>query len=67
MFRGIWEKRLGGYFQPVEILEINMYLQIESLRDGRWRKGIPAINSKKYEINQIFNLKFYHDLQTQNY
>jgi len=60
-------ERLGGYFQSVEILEINMYLQIESLRDGRWRKGIPAIKSKKYEISQIFNLKFYHDLQTQNY
>jgi transposase-like protein len=60
-------ERLGGYFQSVEILEINMYLQIESLRDGRWRKGIPVIKSKKYEISQIFNLKFYHDIQTQNY
>jgi hypothetical protein len=44
-----------------------MYLQKKSLRDGRWRKGIPAIKSKKYDITQIFNLKFYHDLQTQNY
>jgi putative transposase len=60
-------ERLGGYVQSVEILEINMYLQIESLRDGRWRKGIPAIKTKKYETTQIFNLKFYYDLQTQNY
>jgi len=56
--------KLGGYFQSVEILEINYLLEIERLKQGRWKNPIPHIKGNLYEIKQIFNLKFYH--QTQN-
>ena len=59
--------RLGGYFQSIAILEINILLQIENLKENKWKKGIPAFKAKAYEINQIFNLKFYYEKETQNY
>jgi len=30
--------RLGGYFQSVGILEINILLQIENLKENKWEK-----------------------------
>ncbi|MBC7361419.1 MAG: transposase [Candidatus Aminicenantes bacterium] len=57
--------RLGGYFQSVEILEINLLLQTERLKQGKWKNPLPVLKSRAYEIQQLFNLKFYE--QTQNY
>ncbi len=56
--------RLGGYFQSVEILEINLFLQRERLLQGRWRNPVPILKANAYELRQIFNRKFY--AQTQN-
>jgi len=56
--------KLGGYFQSVSILEINMMLQVDRLRQGKWRKPIPMLKARAYEILQLFNMKFY--AQTQN-
>lgn len=51
--------KLGGYFQSVNILEINMMLQVERLKRGKWRKPVPSIRARVYEILQLFNMKFY--------
>ena len=50
--------RLGGYFQSVEILEINLFLQRERLIQGRWRNPVPILKANAYELRQIFNRKF---------
>jgi transposase-like protein len=57
--------KLGGYFQSVEILEINLLLQTDRLKQGKWKNPLPVLKSKAYEIQQLLNLKFYE--QTQNY
>ncbi len=56
-------KRLGGYFQSVSILETNLMLQIDRLKQGKWKKPIPMLKAKAYEILQIFNAKFYAQTQ----
>jgi len=56
--------RLGGYFQSVDILEINLMLQVDRLKQGKWRKPVPMLRAKAYDILQLFNIKFYD--QTHN-
>jgi len=56
--------RSGGYFNSVEVLEINIYLQRENLRRTKWKKAVPMINAHIYEIQQIFQLRYLN--QTQN-
>jgi len=55
--------RLGGYFQSVEILEMNLFLQRERLLQGRWRHPVPILKANAYELRQIFNRKFYAPTQ----
>lgn len=55
--------RLGGYFQSVEILEVNLFLQRERLLRGRWKNPVPALKAIVYELRQIFNRKFYAQTQ----
>ena len=56
---------LGGYFQSVDILEINLLIQRDNLKNRKWKKSIPAFKGASYEILQLFNKKF--SIQTQNY
>jgi transposase-like protein len=56
--------KLGGYFQSVSILEINMMLQVDRLKRGKWRKPVPLVRARAYEILQLFNMKFH--VQTQD-
>jgi len=56
--------RLGGYFQSIEILEINLFLQRERLLMGKWKNPVPILKANAYELRQIFNRKF--PGQTQN-
>lgn len=55
--------RLGGYFQSVNILEINLMLQIDRLKQRKWKQPIPILKAKAYELLQIFNAKFYPKTQ----
>ncbi len=55
--------KLGGYFQSTEILEINFMLQVDRLKQKKWRNPIPILKAKAYEILQIFNSKFYQQTQ----
>jgi putative transposase len=37
----------------------------DNLKNGKWKKPIPAFKGASYEILQLFNKKF--SIQTQNY
>jgi hypothetical protein len=34
---------LGGYFQSVDILEVNLLIQRDNLKNRKWKKPIPAL------------------------
>jgi transposase-like protein len=54
----------GGYFQSVEILETNIYLQRENLRRGKWKNGVPILKKCSYNILQLYNMRY--EMETQN-
>ncbi|MFP3256961.1 MAG: hypothetical protein RXO36_04100 [Candidatus Nanopusillus acidilobi] len=56
---------LGGYFQSVEILEINILVQRDVLKNNKWNKPVPTFKGSSYEVLQIFNRRFCYE--TQNY
>jgi putative transposase len=56
---------LGGYFQSVEILEINILVRRDILKNNKWSKPVPALKGSSYEVLQIFNRRFCYE--TQNY
>ena len=49
---------LGGYFQSVDILGINLLIQRDNLKNKKWKKPVPAFKGSSYEILQLFNKKF---------
>jgi transposase-like protein len=53
-------QKLGGYFQSLNTLETNYFLQIERLHNDKWRLPAPLLASNVYEILQVFNLIFNH-------
>lgn len=56
--------KLRGYFQSVGILEMNLLLQVDRLKQEKWKKPVSMLKSKTYDIRQLLNIKFY--AQTQN-
>ncbi|MCD6221628.1 transposase, partial [bacterium] len=58
--RQIEDRRIkcGGYFQSIEVVDINSYLIWENLENGRWRKPIPNLKGNEYKIRQLFKLRF---------
>jgi len=50
----------GGFFQSMDILNVAIFIVSDKL-NLTWKKPIPMIKSKLYELNQIFNLKFYEE------
>jgi transposase-like protein len=50
----------GGFFQSMDILNVAIFIVSDKL-NLTWKKPIPMIKSKVYELNQIFNLKFYEE------
>lgn len=55
--------KLGGYFQSVGILEINLMLQVDRLKQGKWKNPVPILRAKAYDLLQLFNIKFYQETQ----
>jgi len=51
-----YEKR--GIFQSEKVLGVNIWLTYKRLKEGKWAKPMPQIASCKYEIHQLFNLRF---------
>jgi len=41
-----------GYF-----LEVNLLIQRDNLKNGKWKNPIPAFKGASYEISQLFNKK----------
>ncbi|ADQ39611.1 transposase mutator type [Caldicellulosiruptor acetigenus I77R1B] len=56
--------KLGGYFNSVDVLEINIYLQRENLKQTKWKNPVPMIKAHIYDIHQLFQLRYF--TQTQN-
>jgi transposase-like protein len=50
----------GGFFQSMDILNVAIFIVSDKL-NLTWKKPIPMIKSKLYELNQMFNLKFYEE------
>ena len=68
-FNSLLEKiklRLGGYFPSEQILGINIMLQCEKLHQTKWKNPHNIIRSELYEINQLFNLRFYNHESVSN-
>jgi len=52
---------MGGFFQSEEILGINIILQLERLKEGKWNMPNPHFKHYEYELLQIHKLKFKDD------
>ena len=50
----------GGFFQSMDTLNVAIFIVCDKL-NLTWKKPIPMIKSKLYELNQMFNLKFYEE------
>ena len=50
----------GGFFQSMDILNVAIFIISDKL-NLTWKKPIPMIKSKVYELNQMFNMKFYEE------
>ncbi len=50
----------GGFFQSMDILNVAIFIVSDKL-NLNWKKPVPMIKSKLYELNQIFNIKFYEE------
>ena len=48
----------GGYFQSIKTAEVALYVAIDRLSKGRWRKPLPAVREVIYELRQMFNSRF---------
>ena len=49
---------LGGYFPSQQALEVNLFIQVVNLQDRWWRRPIPTVRAKSYELLQIFAMKY---------
>lgn len=51
-------------FNSKEVLEINIYLQRENLRRGKWKNGVPILKKCSYNILQLYNIRY--EMKSQN-
>lgn len=49
---------LGGYFPSERSLEVNLFIQVVNLQDRWWRKPVPTVRAKSYELFQIFAMRY---------
>ena len=49
---------LGGYFPSQQALEVNLFIQVVNLQDRWWRRPVPTVRVKSYELLQIFAMKY---------
>jgi len=48
----------GGYFQSVKTAEISIYVIVNRITLGIWRKPLTVSKEVLYEIRQILNSRF---------
>ncbi len=51
-------QRMGGFFQSQDILGINIILQLDALKAGKWKSVIPHFKNHEYELLQMHRAKF---------
>ena len=56
-----FRQNMGGFFQSEEILGINIIIQLERLKEGKWNMPNPHFKHYEYELLQIHKLKFKDD------
>ena len=49
---------LGGHFPSRQALEVNLFIQVVNLQDRWWRRPVPTVRAKSYELLQIFAMKY---------
>lgn len=49
---------LGGYFPSQRSLEVNLFIQVVNLQDRWWRRPVPTVRAKSYELLQIFTMRY---------
>jgi len=49
---------LGGYFPSERALEVNLFIQVVNLQDRWWRRPVPTVRAKGYELLQIFAMRY---------
>ena len=47
-----------GYFQSVKTAEISIYVVVNRIKQGKWKKPLTVSRSIVYELRQIFNSRF---------
>lgn len=50
--------RMGGFFQSQDVLCVNVFLTIDSLRQRKWYKGVPLVKGNLYQLRQLFAQKY---------
>lgn len=53
-------QRLGGFFQNQEVLNINIHLHYQRLKEDKWSKGVPFIKARLYELRPLYVRQFGH-------
>ncbi len=48
----------GGYFQSLKTAEVAVYVTINKIQTGKWKKPFPAARTALYELKQMFNANF---------
>ncbi|WP_101494158.1 IS256 family transposase [Fervidobacterium thailandense] len=48
----------GGYFNSIEVLELNIYLRRQNLKQTKWKNSVPRIAGEAYEVLQIYNVMY---------
>jgi hypothetical protein len=46
-----------------EILEINILVQRDILKNNKWSKPVPALKGSSYEVLQMFSRIFFYETQ----
>ena len=53
----------GGYFQSIKTTEVAIFVTIDRISKGKWKKPMPAVKEVTYELRQMFNSKFLQQTQ----
>ena len=48
----------SGYLQSLKAAEVTIYITINKIETGIWKKPLPAARAALYELKQMFNAKF---------
>lgn len=53
-------QKMSGFFQNQDILGINIMLQLDVLKTGKWKLANPHFKNHEYELLQMHRSKFVH-------